>query len=148
MAQARDAPSRIDAPGDTNLTTNSATDQSPAWSADGSQIAFVSDRDGRMDLWVMDRDGSGQHKVISGEAGSSDFEPTWSPDGERLAGPPAPADGPFTYNASHARYMKCGRPRSRWLKAVTRSCFRFATARATRPSSASRSSRRSTTRRC
>ena|SRR6266540_2516699 len=77
--------SRIDAPGDTNLTTNPANDQSAAWSADGSQIAFVSDRDGRMDIWVMDRDGSGQHKVTSGEAGSSDFEPTWSPDGERLA---------------------------------------------------------------
>lgn len=77
--------SRIDAPGDTNLTTNPATDQSPAWSADGSQIAFVSDRDGRMDVWVMDGDGSSQHKVTSGEAGSSDFEPTWSPDGQKLA---------------------------------------------------------------
>jgi TolB protein len=77
--------SRIDTPGETNLTRNPATDQSPTWSADGSQIAFVSDRDGRMDLWVMDWDGSSQHKVTSGETGSSDFEPTWSPDGRKLA---------------------------------------------------------------
>jgi Tol biopolymer transport system component len=76
--------SRIDAPGETNLTMNPATDQSPAWSADGSHVAFVSDRDGRMDIWVMSWDGSGQHKVTSGEPASSDFEPAWSPDGQTL----------------------------------------------------------------
>jgi dipeptidyl aminopeptidase/acylaminoacyl peptidase len=77
--------SRIDAPGETNLTSNPATDQSPAWSADGSQIAFVSDRDGRMDIWVMDWDGGAAHKVTSEEPGTSDFEPTWSPDATKLA---------------------------------------------------------------
>jgi TolB protein len=77
--------SRIDAPGETNLTRNSATDQSPAWSANGSQIAFVSDRVGRMDIWAMDWDGSNAHQVTFGEPGSSDFEPTWSPDGQKLA---------------------------------------------------------------
>jgi Tol biopolymer transport system component len=76
---------RIDAPpADTNLTQNSASDQSPAYSADGSKIAFVSDRDGRMDVWVINWDGSAQRKVTTGDPGSSDSSPSWSPDGRQI----------------------------------------------------------------
>ena len=31
---------------------------SPAWSPDGSQIAFLTDRAGEWDIWVMNADGS------------------------------------------------------------------------------------------
>jgi TolB protein len=77
--------SRIDGIGQTNLTRNPAVDQSPAFSAKGDKIAFISDRDGRMDVWVMNADGSDAHKVTTGDGNTSDAEPSWSPDGTKLA---------------------------------------------------------------
>ena len=40
----------------TQLTDNSDVDLGPAWSPDGSRIAFVSDRDGDWEIYVMDVD--------------------------------------------------------------------------------------------
>jgi hypothetical protein len=37
----------------------------PAWSPDGSQIAFLTDRTGRWEIWVMGADGSNQHPMFS-----------------------------------------------------------------------------------
>lgn len=39
----------------------------PAWSPDGSQIAFLTDRTGRWEIWVMNADGSNQHPMFSDE---------------------------------------------------------------------------------
>jgi hypothetical protein len=39
----------------------------PAWSPDGSQIAFLTDRTGRWEIWVMNADGSEQHPMFSDE---------------------------------------------------------------------------------
>jgi TolB protein len=51
----------------------------PAWSADGTRIAF---RGGHGDIYVMNADGSGQTQLTN--TGSED-SPAWSPDGERIA---------------------------------------------------------------
>ena len=37
---------------------------SPAWSPDGSQIAFLTDRTGRWEIWVMNADGSNQRPMF------------------------------------------------------------------------------------
>jgi TolB protein len=40
---------------------------SPTWSPDGSQIAFLTDRTGRWEIWVMNADGSNPHPMFSEE---------------------------------------------------------------------------------
>jgi Tol biopolymer transport system component len=42
----------------TRLTNNMAVDGAPAFSPDGSKIAFTSDRDGNYEIYVMNADGS------------------------------------------------------------------------------------------
>jgi TolB protein len=39
----------------------------PAWSPDGSRIAFLTDRSGRWEIWVMNADGSDQQPLFSEE---------------------------------------------------------------------------------
>ena len=52
-----------DGSGKRNLTRNPAKDVRPSWSPDGRRIAFVSDRDGRLEAHVMNADGSGQRSL-------------------------------------------------------------------------------------
>jgi dipeptidyl aminopeptidase/acylaminoacyl peptidase len=49
--------------GDTRLTNNPATDSEPTWSPNGTQIAFVSDRDGNFEIYKMNADGTGQTRL-------------------------------------------------------------------------------------
>jgi Tol biopolymer transport system component len=45
------------------LTRNESFDGDPAWSPDGQRIAFISDRDGNDEIYVMNADGSGQQRL-------------------------------------------------------------------------------------
>jgi hypothetical protein len=47
------------------LTPRSWNNTSPTWSPDSSQIAFLSDRSGQWDIWVMNADGSNQHPMFA-----------------------------------------------------------------------------------
>jgi Tol biopolymer transport system component len=64
------------------LTKNSASDGWPAWSADGTQIAFVTDRDGNFEVYKMAADGSNQVNLSKNPA--LDAGPAWSPDGTKI----------------------------------------------------------------
>jgi TolB protein len=55
----------------------------PAWSPDGSKIAFVSGRDGNPEIYVMDADGASAARLTEND--STDGSPTWSPDGRQIA---------------------------------------------------------------
>ncbi len=57
--------------------------QAPAFSPDGTKIAFSTDRDGNAEIYVMNADGTGQSRLSS--ATGEDTDPTWSPDGARIA---------------------------------------------------------------
>ena len=46
------------------LTTYEGMDDNPAWSPDGSKIAFRSARSGQPQVWIMDADGSNQRNLM------------------------------------------------------------------------------------
>jgi imidazolonepropionase-like amidohydrolase/Tol biopolymer transport system component len=69
----------------TALTHGIEWNYQPRFSPDGSQIAFVSDRAGGDNLWVMNADGSDPH-AITDEAEHLVHNPSWSPDGKYLVG--------------------------------------------------------------
>ena len=45
-------------------TPHSYNNVAPTWSPDGSQIAFLTDRTGRWEIWVMNADGSNQRPMF------------------------------------------------------------------------------------
>lgn len=65
------------------LTADTAVDYMPAWSPDGSRIAFVSTRSGHQEIYSIRPDGSGLTRLTEGTAHNS--EPAWSPDGRTIA---------------------------------------------------------------
>ena len=65
------------------VTDGKADAFSPSWSPDGSQITYLSDRDGSSDIWVVELDGSKPVNLTRHAA--KDRTPAWSPDGEWIA---------------------------------------------------------------
>ncbi len=72
------------------LTSGRSSDDQPAWSPDGTRIAFVSDRGSnpdlawRSDLYVIAASGGRPVRVSAGEERSFG-RPAWSPDGKSIA---------------------------------------------------------------
>ena len=62
----------------TRLTNHPAKDWNPAWSPDGTKIAFSSSRDENNGIYVMNADGSGPTRLASISSGG-DVKPSWSP---------------------------------------------------------------------
>ncbi len=82
----------------------------PAWSPDGRIIAYWSGVEGTdprpnlpRDVWVMNADGTGQRKVVSGD------DPNWSPDAQTiihsLGSPSGPVLGAVAPDGSNARTL-------------------------------------------
>src|SRR5262249_7002563 len=66
----------------TRITSGQGFDAMPAFSPDGKQIAFVSDRNGAPNLWVANADGTRPRQLSRTEGFGYDYvSPTWTPDG-------------------------------------------------------------------
>src|SRR3546814_8169324 len=67
----------------TRIAEGLAFEHQPRFSPDGQRIAFVSDRAGGDNIWLMNRDGSDKRQISK-----EDFrllnQPSWSPDGQFL----------------------------------------------------------------
>ena len=100
-----------DGSGQRRLTRNATTDTEPAWSPDGTKIAFTrrcwhsNDKyDTDREIYVMNADGSGQRNLTRARL-SEDESPAWSPDGTKIVfesdrgGGALPELGIFVMNA-------------------------------------------------
>lgn len=77
-----------DGSGQTNLTNSPSgvANGLPAWSPNGTKIAFTSNRNGSLALWVMNADGTQPGLVFNATSQCPNpREPSWSPDATRLA---------------------------------------------------------------
>ena len=69
-----------------NLTHSpGAHDKWPAWSPDGSKVAFISDASGEEEIWLVAQDGATPAEQITTGGKAMRYEPRWSPDGKRIA---------------------------------------------------------------
>jgi Tol biopolymer transport system component len=68
---------------DAEQLTDDRGSRLPAWSPDGSRIAYTYQADGRSEIRVMSADGSDQRRLTRDKG--FDLRPSWSPDGTRIA---------------------------------------------------------------
>ena len=66
------------------ITTGMAFDSQPTVSPDGRRIAFISDRDGSENLWMMDIDGGEPLRLSKGNDRSEFASPHWAPDSSHV----------------------------------------------------------------
>jgi dipeptidyl aminopeptidase/acylaminoacyl peptidase len=73
--------------GRTRLTRTSVPERDPAWSPDGTRIAFSARTGpvGPFRIFVVNADGTGLVQLTRQPAGLADRSPVWSPDGTRIA---------------------------------------------------------------
>ncbi|MYC85235.1 MAG: hypothetical protein F4X18_06895 [Acidimicrobiia bacterium] len=74
---------RVDGSGQRQIADTRGDDYSPAWSPDGTRIAFVNSTQSRDTIFVVNADGTDQRSlaVSSGDQ----WTPEWSPDGTRIS---------------------------------------------------------------
>jgi WD40 repeat protein len=70
--------------GRVQVVDHPARDYSPAWSPDGTRIAFVSERFGNKDVFIASVDPGASFTRLT-HSSKADMDPAWAPDGRRLA---------------------------------------------------------------
>jgi hypothetical protein len=66
----------------TRLTTHPAGDYTPKLSPDTTKVVFASNRDGNMEIYRVNSDGTGLTRLTNDPA--ADGEPAWSSDGQKI----------------------------------------------------------------
>jgi TolB protein len=72
----------------TNLSNHAQPDVMPAWSRAGGRIAFVSDRMGFQDIFVINTDGTGLRRIGFTDPApgvTTEWWPAWSPNNQLIA---------------------------------------------------------------
>ena len=67
----------------TSFTSSTKSDTRPRWSPDGQTLAFLSNREGSNQIYLIPLSGGEAHRLTEGKTGVSSFE--WAPDGHRIA---------------------------------------------------------------
>ena len=83
------------------LTHNDTKERYPAYSPDGTRIAFASDRDAGWEIYLMDADGSHIQRLTYNDAANGYNGLAWSADGNTIA---FVRDGGITYNETTGTY--------------------------------------------
>ena len=65
------------------LTNSKKSSQSPAWSPDGSRLAFISDRTDKRQIYLINPQGGEADPLTALDDGVGSFE--WAPDGKSIA---------------------------------------------------------------
>jgi tricorn protease len=69
-----------------NLTNSSNSHEKwPTWSPDGRKIAFISDRSGEEEVYLMNQDGTGAAERITSDGHAMRYEPRWASTGKHIA---------------------------------------------------------------
>ncbi|MFA8342145.1 MAG: PDZ domain-containing protein [Rhodothermaceae bacterium] len=68
-----------------NLTQSSGVNEIyPAWSPDGKNLAYWSDKTGEYELYIKKADGSGEEKKLTDLGKGFRYQPIWSPDSKKI----------------------------------------------------------------
>lgn len=71
-----------DGSGQTQITHDPATHDTPSWSPDGRKIAYVSNKTGHSVIYMVNPDGTGEERLTDDR--HEYIHPTWSPDSSKI----------------------------------------------------------------
>jgi Tol biopolymer transport system component len=89
---------RTDGSEKTKLTDDPYRDRYPSWTPDGKAVVFMSDRSGKYELWMIQKDGSGLRQATENSLGY--WNPHFSPDAGTVL--TYNENGSYLYNSSTA----------------------------------------------